>query len=123
MEGRFHDKLKRKIHEFVTYAYDLAGQFPVEERYGLRSQFTRAAMSVMLNYVEGYARRREKVKRQFYEISHGSSQECEYIIYFAYTREWISKQQYERGLSIIDEIGKMLWSTIDILEKKIESDV
>jgi len=41
-------------------------------------------MSIMLNYVEGYARRRDKVKLNFYEISHGSAQECKYIIFFAY---------------------------------------
>ena len=34
--------------------------------------------------VEGYAKKSQKVKLNFYEISHGSSQECKYIIYFSY---------------------------------------
>jgi len=75
----------------------------------------------MLNYVEGYARRRDKVKLIFYETSHGSSQECKYIVYFAFTQNWISKDEYQIGLEMSNEIGKMIWSTIDQLEEKIHS--
>ena len=78
-------------------------------------------MSIMLNYVEGYARRREKVKLNFYEISHGSTQECRYIIYFSCVQKWISQDEYQKGLGMVNEIGRMLWSTIDLLENKIES--
>ncbi len=114
MEGKFHDILKTKIHKFVSYSYDVSSKFPQEEKYGLKSQLCRASMSIMLNYIEGYARRRDKVKLNFYEISHGSSQECKYIIFF-------SKSEYEQGLDMMDEIGKMLWSTISQLEKKIHT--
>lgn len=116
---KFHDILKVKIHEFVVYCYDASSDFPADERFRLVSQFTRAAISVMLNYVEGYARKRDKVKLNFYETSHGSLKECKYIIYFAYCRKWISNEEYTKGIGMSDEIGKMLWSTIDLLEKKI----
>ena len=119
MEGRFHDILKLKIHNFVNYCYKIAKKFPNEEKYGLKSQFCRAAISIMLNYVEGYARRRDKVKLNFYETSHGSSQECKYIIFFAKTQKWIDQNEYDGGLKLADEIGRMLWSTIDLLENKI----
>lgn len=122
MEGKFHDLLKIKIHNFVTYAYKIAEKFPKEEKYGLRSQLTRASMSVMLNYVEGYARRRDKVKLNFYETSHGSTQESKYIIFFACTQTWITKLEYTEGLGMVDEIARMLWSTIDLLEKRIYDD-
>lgn len=74
----------------------------------------------MLNYVEGYARRREKVKLNFYEISHGSSQECKYILFFSQTQKWIGQDEYQKGLELANEVGKMLWSTIEQLEKRIE---
>lgn len=85
MEGKFHDILKIKIHEFISCCYRISKNFSDEEKYGLKSQFCRASISIMLNYVEGYARRRDKVKLNFYEISHGSSQECKYILFFAKT--------------------------------------
>jgi len=118
----FHEKLKQKIHIFITDCYELFQYFPQEEKFGLVSQLRRASISIMLNYVEGYARRRDKVKLNFYEISHGSSQECKYILYFACTQKWISDIQYRNILMKVDEIGKMLWSTIVGLEKRIEDD-
>lgn len=120
MDGSFHGKLKVKIHLFITTIYTLVKKFPKEERYGLMSQICRASISIMLNYVEGYARRKPKVKINFYEISHGSTQECKYIIFFAYTQQWITKAEYEKTLDIVNEVARMLWSTIDLLEKEIE---
>lgn len=78
-------------------------------------------MSIMLNYVEGYARKRPKVKLNAYEISHGSSQESKYIVLFAYTRRWIGEDEYKKGLELVNEIGKMLWSTIEKMETEVES--
>ncbi|MFA7653623.1 MAG: four helix bundle protein [Candidatus Magasanikbacteria bacterium] len=121
MEGKFHVLLKNKINRFVLYCYQIVKNFPSNELYGVSSQLRRASMSIMLNYVEGYARRRDKVKLNFYEISHGSSQECKYIIYFAFIQNWISKDEYNVGLEMSNEIGKMIWVTIDKLEEKIES--
>ncbi|MEK7084523.1 MAG: four helix bundle protein [Patescibacteria group bacterium] len=118
---KFHDVLKTKIHEFVLYCYTISKKFPDNEKYGLRSQLCRAAMSIMLNYVEGYARRRDKVKLNFYETSHGSTQECRYIIFFAWVQHWIDDEEYTRGLQMSNEIGRMLWSTIDLLEQRIET--
>jgi four helix bundle protein len=74
----------------------------------------------MLNYVEGYARRRDKVKLNFFEIAHGSTQECKYIIYFSFCQQWITNAQYQQLLGMVDEIAKMMWATIDKLEKTID---
>lgn len=121
MEGTFHEKLKYKIHNFVMLAYDISKAFPKEEKYGSTSQFRRATLSIMLNYVEGYARRRDKVKLNFYEISHGSAQESKYLLYFALCQNWILKEKYKELIKKGNEISKMLWSTIDILEKKVNN--
>ena len=120
MEGKFHDKLKIKIHTFVSFCYKISKKIPQKEIYGLISQLTRASMSVMLNYVEGYARRRDKVKLNFYEISYGSIQECKYIIYFIKTQNWINENEYKKGIEMSDEISKMIWSTINYTEEKIK---
>lgn len=52
----FHDKLKRLIHEYIMLTYKSTKLYPNDEKYGLQSQDRRAAVSVMLNYVEGYAK-------------------------------------------------------------------
>ncbi len=118
---KFHDLLKRKIHAYVVFSYKIANKLPKDEIYGLISQLKRASVSIMLNYVEGFARRKEKVKLNFYETSHGSTQECKYILYFSFTQKWIVEDEFKQGLEMLDEIAKMLWSTIDYLEQKIES--
>jgi len=82
MSGRFHDEPKELIDGFAHDIYRISKKFPKEEMYGITSQIRRASLSVMLNYVEGYARCRSKVYLNFLEMSYGSLQECKYIIDF-----------------------------------------
>jgi len=102
------------------YVYDITENFPRSELYGTTSQLRRAAVSVMLNNVEGFARKKPKVQLNFYEISYGSAKESKYLIFLAYERKWISRDQFENGFQLADRICGMLWSTIDGLEHKIE---
>lgn len=37
MKVRFHDILKLKIHNFVSYCYEITKKFPDDEKYGLNS--------------------------------------------------------------------------------------
>ncbi len=122
MEGTFHKQLKIKIHGLVTFSYEITKKFPKSELYGTVSQLRRAAMSIMLNYVEGYARRRPKVKLTFYETSHGSTQETKYVVFFAQSQSWITQEEYKKGLALAEEIAKMIWSIIDGLEREINQE-
>lgn len=122
MGDSYHQKLKKLIHEFIIFVYKITKDFPQSELYGASSQLRRAAVSIMLNYVEGYARRKEKVKLNFYETSYGSTQECKYVIYLAYTQSWLIKTKYSEGEKMINEIGKMLWAIIDGMETKIKNE-
>lgn len=109
----YHDKLKIKIHSYVKDVYKITRKFPVDELYGVTSQLRKASLSVMLNYIEDYARRRSnscKIYRNFLDISYGSLKESKYLIYFSYTD--INNKDYNNLVNNNDEIGKMLWSTI-----------
>ena len=44
----------QKAHAFVIQVYQACALFPAHERYGLCSQFERAAVSIAANIVEGY---------------------------------------------------------------------
>lgn len=65
----FHDRLKRLITEYILLGYKVSKDFPSDERFGLTSQCRRALLSIMFNYVEGFARSRPKQLLNFYETS------------------------------------------------------
>lgn len=97
----FHEGLKQEIHKYVMFVYKITKKFPKEELFGITSQFRRAVMSIMLNYVEGYARRKGincKVYKNFMEISFGSLKESKYLLFFCFEIGYITKEEYNIGL-------------------------
>lgn len=110
--------LKLKTHEFIRLVYQVTQNFPKHELYGLTSQIRRAAVSVMLNFLEGYARRKPKVKLNFWEISFGSIKECKYIIYLSRDLNYISENDYKELINLAEEISAMFWRSIEKFSKK-----
>lgn len=111
----YHDKLKIKMHSYVKFVYKITGGFPKEELYGVTSQFRRSAMSVMLNYIEGFARSKgkdSKVYKNFLEIAYGSLKESKYLLFFSFDQKYILEKEYNHGNELSEEIGKMLWILI-----------
>lgn len=73
-------------------------------------------MSVMLNYIEGFARRKGagcKEYKQFLRTSYGSLKESEYLVYFSYTEKYLVKDEYDKLAKLADRIGGMLYKMID----------
>jgi four helix bundle protein len=98
----FHDSLKVKMHLYVKHVYKVTKSFPRDELYGVTSQLRRSAISVILNYIEGYARRKGdncKVYKNFLEISYGSLRETKYLIYFSFTENYIDQENYNLLIS------------------------
>ena len=118
---RFKDQLKHKMDEYVHFIYKVSKQFPKEELYGSISQIRRAALSIILNYIEGYARRRPAVQLNFSETSYGSLKESEYLLQFSIDENWIVREDCNQGLKLADEIGAMLWTEITALEKSLKA--
>jgi four helix bundle protein len=108
----YHDKLKSKMDQYAHQIYAVTKAFPKEEVYGVTSQLRRAALSVILNYIEGYARVKDKVHKNFLEISYGSLKESKYLLYFSFVEKYLPKAEYERSLKLSEEIGAMLWGVI-----------
>ena len=80
----FQEKLVKKMDGYAHAVYKLTKNFPREELYGITSQLRRASLSVALNFIEGYARFRNKVNKNFLEISYGSLKESKYLIEFSF---------------------------------------
>ncbi len=108
----FHQILKEKMDEYVHLVYATTKFFPQEEKYGATSQLRRATLSVILNYIEGYARGRDKVHKNFLEISYGSLKESAYLLEFCRKEEYLSEESYQRTTVLAQRIGRMLWGTI-----------
>jgi len=108
------------MDEYVHFVYEMTRKFPKEEIYSSVSQWRRSTLSIVLNYIEGYARRKLLVQLNFLEISYGSLKESKYLLFFSKKQQFITKQDYNYGLKLAEEIGKMLWTEIIDLEKGIK---
>jgi four helix bundle protein len=59
MKNDFPAQLKKKMDEYVHLVYKASRDFPKEEMYGSTSQLRRSSLSVILNYIEGFARNKK----------------------------------------------------------------
>lgn len=111
----FHDELKLTMHRYARLVYKLTKKFPKNEIFGVTSQSRRSSLSVILNYIEGYARRRgdnNNVYNNFLEISYGSLKESKYLLFFSFEEGYINEIEYKKTFNLNDKIGKMIWSLI-----------
>lgn len=96
MENYFENIVAwKKAHEFVLAVYEVSKKFPLEERHGLWSQFTRAAVSVAANIAEGSKKLSKAEKLRFMNISQGSLDECRYYIILAHDLHYITDEDYQ----------------------------
>lgn len=116
MKNDFPEQLKIKMDEYVHLIYKLSRNFPKEELYGVTSQLRRSSLSVILNYIEGFARHRKAVKLNFWEISYGSLKESKYLLHFCLVEKYINKEDYQGAIKLAEEIGAMLWKSIQSLK-------
>lgn len=116
----YKQNLQKKMDEFVHFVYKITKSFPAEELYGAASQFRRSALSIILNYIEGFARKRPAVQLNFLETSYGSFKEAKYLLYFSRKEGWIKEDTFKEGLEMAEEIGAMLWTEIQSLETALK---
>lgn len=108
----YQKQLKVKMNNLAHDVYKISKTLPYHERYGLISQLNRASISIILNYIEGYARIKKGYRINFLEISYGSLKETQYLLHFIYTENFIKKEVFDGLFFLADEIGAMLWTEI-----------
>lgn len=113
MEKEWRDNpLFGKADVFAKEVYRVTREYPQEERYGITSQIRRAALSVILNIIEGFARQSENEFRRFLYISYGSLKETKYLLEFSKEQGYISTAQYDMVYEYTEETARLLWRTL-----------
>ncbi|MDD5751254.1 MAG: four helix bundle protein [Candidatus Peribacteraceae bacterium] len=73
----------REAHALSIAVYKMTKKFPKEELYGLVNQLRRASLSVSSNIAEGFSKRSQKEKIQFYSIALSSLREVQSQLLYA----------------------------------------
>lgn len=82
-------------HQFTLTVYQITESFPESEKFGLTSQFRRAAVSIPANIAEGYKKLSLADKLRFFNISQGSLEECRYYIILSLDLKLINNTDFD----------------------------
>ncbi|MCT4697729.1 MULTISPECIES: four helix bundle protein [Tenacibaculum] len=105
---KFEDlKVYQKALEFVDFSYETSNNFPDTERFGLKPQFNRAAVSIALNIAEGSADTDKQFNR-FLQIALGSTNECVVCVSIAKRQNFISEESENEIREKLVELSKMI---------------
>ncbi|MBQ7513953.1 MAG: four helix bundle protein [Prevotella sp.] len=98
----------QKAHAFTLLVYHVTKHFPEDEKFGLTSQFRRAAVSIEANIAEGYKKISKADKLRFFNISEGSLEECRDYIVLSKDLLYINEEEFDLLYTSIEETSKLL---------------
>jgi len=93
----------QKSMDFALEVYQVTGNFPKEEMYGLTSQLRRAAVSVPSNIAEGAAGRTRQQFSNFLSTAIGSLNEIDTQLDLAVSLGYLTETDYDRLYHALDE--------------------
>lgn len=115
---KFEDILAwQKARELVREVYSVTTEGQFARDFGLKDQIRRAAVSIMLNIAEGFARKTNREFCQFLVIAHGSAAEVQAALYVALDQGYISTELFERHYNLAEEASKMILGFVEYLRK------
>ena len=95
--------------------YQITGFFPVHERFGLSSQFQRAAVSIPANIAEGYKKISKADKFRLMNVAQGSLEECRYYLeecryYILLSKDlyYVTEEDYLNLTRSIEDVSRLL---------------
>lgn len=112
---RFEDIIAwQKAQDLAIMIY---ANFYQSREYSFKDQIFRASISVSNNIAEGFERSSDNDFARFLFISKGSNAEVKSMLYLARRLQFINEQEWKDGLSLCDEIGRMLNGFINSLKR------
>ncbi|MFA6132141.1 MAG: four helix bundle protein [Patescibacteria group bacterium] len=86
----------QKADDLLENIYTATFFFPKEEQYNVTSQLRRAALSVVLNIVEGHSRGTKQDFKRFLVIARASLTETIFLISFSYRQKYIDEDKFKK---------------------------
>lgn len=115
--GKFEDiQAWQKSRTLVRAIYEITREGQLARDFTLRDQIRRAALSIMTNIAEGFARRTSKEFVNFLAMAHGSAAEVQSQLYVALDFGYISKPTFDKLYVLADEISRMVQSFMAYLK-------
>ena len=93
--------------EILKLVYRISNQFPENEKYVLTAQIKRAVISILSNIAEGSGRNSNQQMINFLSISKGSAYEVEAQLIIANELNYISKEDLDVAVELIDHYCRM----------------
>ncbi len=114
---RFEDiEAWQKGRELVKEIYQLSAGGGLSKDFGLRDQIRRAAVSIISNIAEGFARQTDKEFVQFLYMANGSVAEVQSQLYVASDLSYLSQDEFIRLYSKADEVARLISGFIRYLK-------
>ena len=107
----------QKSMALAEMVYRSSPLLPKEETYGMRSQLTRAAVSIPANIAEGQARHGTGEFLHFLGVARGSLAELETLLTLCRNIELLPKANSESALKLCDETGRLLTGLVKSLRR------
>ena len=95
-------------HQLVLAVYRATKLFLHEEQFGLTSQIRRAAVSITSNIAEGFSRKSQKEKLQFFSTAHGSLTEVQNQILIARDVGYFPSEDFQKLAQQTVSVHKLL---------------
>ena len=122
MEGNYQDFRDliayKKAFEQACCIFDITIGFPQAEKYSLTDQIRRSSRSVCANLAEAY-RKRNYHKHFLLKITDCLGENSETLVWldFAINCKYIDQTEYNKGIEINKEVGKLLSYMLNNPEK------
>lgn len=107
-EGYHKLLIWKKAKELVKLIYSVSNKFPDSERHNLTSQLRRAAISIVLNIVEGHRRSSNKEFIRFLNIADGSLVEVEACLELSLDLGYLTHIEFDKCENMRRELAAML---------------
>ena len=110
----------KNARALVNSIYKICTIEKFKKDYSLADQICRAAISIMANIPEGFARKGNKEFIQFLFISKSSAAELQSHLYIALDQGYIEKLQFDELYQDADKIQRQLSNFIKYLESTLK---
>ncbi len=108
----------QKAMDLVQAIYEVTKTFPMEEKYGLRTQVRRAGVSVPSNIAEEQGRNSMAEFRRHLSIAHGSVREIETQILISSRLGYMQNESATLILRTASEVGRLIKGLANSLRDK-----